>query len=95
MVITLTPDLEAVLTERAYQQGSTPEQLALETLRAQFLPPSVEGVRKPQETMADFLGSSIGILNSSEHVPGGAQMSEDTGLKFTDLLMEKRRQGRL
>jgi hypothetical protein len=95
MVITLTPELEAALTERAHQQGSTPEQLALESLRAQFLPAAEEGVIEPQETMADFLGNSIGVLNSGEHVPGGAQMPEDTGRKFADLLVEQRRQGRL
>ncbi len=46
--------------------------------------------RRP-ETLADFmeLDSVIGILNSSEFVPGGANMSVDTGKKFAALLYEK------
>jgi hypothetical protein len=37
MVITLDPELEAVLTELARQQGVAPEVLALDTLRERFL----------------------------------------------------------
>jgi hypothetical protein len=40
MVITLTPQLEAVLSERARQRGVTPEVLALDALREHFLPAS-------------------------------------------------------
>jgi hypothetical protein len=39
MVITLDAELEAALDERARLQGVSPEALALETLRAQFLRP--------------------------------------------------------
>jgi hypothetical protein len=38
MVITLTPELEAALTEQARQRGVTPESLALDALRERFLP---------------------------------------------------------
>lgn len=37
MVLTLDPELTTALNERARQQGVSPETLALETLRAQFL----------------------------------------------------------
>jgi hypothetical protein len=40
MVITLTPQLEAVLSEQARRRGVTPEVLALDALRAHFLPAS-------------------------------------------------------
>jgi hypothetical protein len=40
MVITLTPQLEAVLSERARQRGVAPEVLALDALREHFLPTS-------------------------------------------------------
>lgn len=40
MVITLTPQLEAVLSEQARQRGIAPEALALDALRKQFLPAS-------------------------------------------------------
>lgn len=38
MTITLSPDLAAALTERAQRQGVTPEALALDALRKQFVP---------------------------------------------------------
>ncbi len=37
MVITLSPELEAALTERARRQGVPPERLALDALRDRFL----------------------------------------------------------
>jgi hypothetical protein len=95
MVITLTPDIEQALAEQAREQGVTPEQLALESLRAQFLPPGPEGLIENQGTLADFLGASIGVLHSGEHVAGGAQMSEDTGGKFAAALVKKRQQDHL
>jgi hypothetical protein len=44
MVINLTPQLDAALTEQAQQRGVAPEVLALEALRERFLPktPPVE-----------------------------------------------------
>ena len=40
MVVTLTPQLEAVLSEQARQRGVAPEALALDALRERFLPVS-------------------------------------------------------
>jgi hypothetical protein len=40
MVITLGPELEAVLKEQAQLAGVTPEALALEALHARFLEPA-------------------------------------------------------
>jgi hypothetical protein len=43
MVITLPPELEAALKDRARQEGATPEALALAALRERFLvPPPVQ-----------------------------------------------------
>ena len=52
---------------------------------------SSEVPSETQGTLADFLQGHIGVLNSSEHVPGGARMSEDTGRKFTEILIKKHR----
>jgi hypothetical protein len=41
MVITLGPELEAALIDRARQQGVAPEVLALQALRERFLAPSL------------------------------------------------------
>lgn len=38
MVITLTPELEAVLTDAARGKGTSPEALALGALRERFMP---------------------------------------------------------
>lgn len=96
MMITLTPDVEQALTEYARQQGTTPENLALESLREQFVrTTSKKRQPKVKGTLFDFLGPAIGILHSSEHVPGGAQMSIASGRKFTEVLLKKRQQNQL
>ena len=45
-----------------------------------------------QGTLADFLQGHIGILHSSEYIPGGARMSEDSGKKFAQGMLKKRHQ---
>ena len=36
------------------------------------------------ETLADWLDGYIGTFDSSDYIPGGARMSEDTGRKFAE-----------
>jgi hypothetical protein len=95
MIIQLTPDIEEALAEEARNLGTTPEQLALDSLRERFVgreaPPSP--AREP-ETLADFLCGHLGVLHSSEHVSGGARMSEASGKKFTAGLLAQRQQQR-
>ena len=95
MHITLTPDIEQALTEQARQQGTTPEALALESLRRQFVLPTRGESAAPYDTLADFLADSIGVLHSSEYVTGGARLSESTGKTFAAGLLKKRQQRRL
>jgi hypothetical protein len=95
MIINLTPDIEQALAEEAGKLGTTPEQLVLERLREHF----ERGETPPfpatgQETLADFLRGHIGVLHSSEHVPGGARMSEASGKKFAAGLVAQRQQRR-
>ncbi len=40
--ITLTPDIEQGVTQRAQELGTTPEHLVLEKLRAEFAPAAAE-----------------------------------------------------
>ncbi len=42
LTLELAPDVETGLTETALRQGKTPEQLASETLRANFVPQSMQ-----------------------------------------------------
>jgi len=96
MNITLAPDIERALVEEARQQGTTPERLILECLKKRLAPLMVVEIRaEGQGTLADFLTGHMGVLSSSEHVPGGARMSEDSGKKFAAGLVKKRRQRRL
>lgn len=96
MTIIPTPDIEIALTEEARKRGTTPELLALDCLRAHFVPPPGSGnTASEHESLADFLADHIGVLSSAEQVPGGAGMSEDCGKKFAEGLLRKREQGRL
>ena len=96
MEITLTDDIEKALVARAKERGTTPEQLALESLRREFVRPMQgNNSAEDQKTLAEYLSDFIGILYSSEHVPDGARLSESTGEAFVKALVEKRRQGRL
>lgn len=90
--ITLPPELETAVAERAKRSGTTPELLALDSLRREFLPPVPP---ESEGTMADFFAGYIGVIDSGEIVPGGANMSEDTGRKFKEILLEKHRLGKL
>ena len=72
MKITLTPDMERMLTEQARKLGITPEQLAVDSLKERF----ASTVLESQGTLADFLHEHIGVLDSREYIPGGARMSE-------------------
>ena len=46
-------------------------------------------------TLADFLHGYVGVIDSSEYIEGGAQLSQDTGKKFAQLMVEKREKGKL
>ena len=95
MIITLTPDIERRLTEQACKLGLTPEQLALDSLRERFAhaEPAIT-TSGGQGTLREFLEGYVAVLDSSEHVPGGARMSENTGRKFATGLLERHRQGK-
>ena len=45
--------------------------------------------------MLDFFAGYTGVLHSREFVLGGAQMSQDTGRKFAEGMVRKRREGNL
>lgn len=95
VVIMPTPEIERALTAEAQRQGTTPELLALDTLRERFVPeksPAAGG--EAHRTLADFLAGYVGVLDSSEF-GSEPRMSEATGRKFAAGMVEKRRQGRL
>lgn len=94
MEITLTPEIEASLVQRARQLGISPQDLALQSLRRQFAASPIEaaeegaeeggegavrGAVEGSQTLADFLGDAIGSLDSGELIQGGARMSSLQG----------------
>ncbi|HEX8320314.1 hypothetical protein [Longimicrobium sp.] len=96
MTIDLPPELEDAVKAAAREHGTTAEAFVLATLRKHLLPV----VRRVDpdcgaQNLAEYLEGYIGILDSRDFVVGGAQLSENTGEQFTDILVEKRRQGRL
>lgn len=106
MEITLTPEIEAGLVQRARQLGVSPQDLALQSLRRQFAASPIEKAEEAREdavrgsgegsqTLADFLSDAIGSLDSGELIQGGAGMSESVDEVFMRGLLEKRAQGRL
>ncbi|MGH2588897.1 MAG: hypothetical protein ACRDJE_28570, partial [Dehalococcoidia bacterium] len=75
--------------------GTTPEMLVIESLQERFgVPSPEETVEAPNGTLADALRDVIGVLHSSEFVPGGARLSENTGEKYAAELLKRRRQAR-
>ncbi|MGD0949840.1 MAG: hypothetical protein ABSA52_20725 [Candidatus Binatia bacterium] len=100
MKITVPPEIERALTVQARKRGTTAELIALDSLRRRFVRAHVrrrhdEGEGNGRQTLADFLEGYVGVLHSSERVPGGARMSEESGNKFAQALIDKRRKGRL
>jgi hypothetical protein len=94
MNIALTPEIEQALTAEASRQKTTPELLALDCLRTRFVPPA-DVPTNGNATLADYLVGHLGVLSSSEVVPGGARLSEECGKKFATGLERKRQQGQL
>jgi hypothetical protein len=95
MTLTLTPDIESALEQYAKKIGTTPELLALKVLEERLLVSREEMGTSPGlngQTLFEFLSGHLGVLSSSENVPGGAQLSENSGKKFAALMKQKRQQ---
>jgi hypothetical protein len=88
--ITLPTDIEQPLAEAARKNGTTPEQLAVESLRKLFVPlvPPADKGAKP--TLYDLLGDYIGSV-----VGSGVAYSERCGERFAEAMVEKRQRGKL
>jgi hypothetical protein len=87
--ITLPPDLEERLAEEARRQGTSPERLALDSLRKLFVPVASDGTGS-SETLWDFLSGYIGTVSGTAEA-----LSENCGQRFADGLVEKQQQGHL
>lgn len=85
--ITLPPDIEGALAEQARQRGTTPERLALDSLRMLFVS---EATRASDGTLLDFLSGYIGTISGTTDA-----LSENGGEHFAEGLAAKQAQGHL
>jgi predicted transcriptional regulator len=95
MTIDLGPDLEQRLDDFARRKGTTPESLVRSAVEQLLAPAKAEEDTPTPGSLAELLQGYAGVFDSREWVPGGARLSENTGEKFTDILVEKRAQGHL
>ena len=89
-IITLPPDLEQSLVVEADKRGTTPELLALDSLRQLFVFAQKRGREEKSETLFDFLSGYIGTVNGTTEA-----LSKDCGTHFAEGMAEKKRRGRL
>ena len=93
MTIPLTPELSQAIGKAAEEQGTTPETLAAEALRARFGRAESETASPDTRTLADRLAPYVGVLDSGETPPDGARMSGGRG-NYGKMLLERHRNGR-
>ena len=83
--ITLPAEIEGPLLEEARRQGTTPERLALDTLRMRFTPaPASPSKIAPESNLAEFLAGYVGLVEGSTE-----PLSEHCGERFAEGLVEK------
>jgi hypothetical protein len=77
--ITLPPEIAKPLVEEARRRGTTPERLALETLRSRFVAPSPPSADHPGSSLADFLADQVGLVEGAKEA-----YSEHCGDRFAE-----------
>ena len=101
ITITLPSETESALLDEARRLGTTAESLAVEILRERLVhPPSptndVPSAADEKElSAADFFAGYFGNVDSSEETGQKSYSSVDTGKKFTEIVVEKHRRGKL
>jgi hypothetical protein len=95
MRIELTPDLESALVSAARRQGTTPTLLAEAYLRERLDVQPQESPATQPKNLAEFLEGYIGVLAIEDDAEGRNNLSEDTGRRFTEVLAQRRAEGRL
>ncbi|MCW3053773.1 MAG: hypothetical protein JWN14_2943 [Chthonomonadales bacterium] len=95
VTISLPADLEKAIAEEAAQKGTTPELLTLDVLQGRFLKPSSPKQMPAGATLADALADYIGAVDTHDKYPEGSTLSENTGRKFAQGMVEKHKRGKL
>ena len=87
--ITLPAEIEGPLVEETRRRGTTPERLALDTLRLQFSSAASPSEQPPESNLADFLAGYVGLVEGSTE-----PLSERCGERFTEGLSEEKTRAR-
>jgi hypothetical protein len=95
MVINLRPELANAVEAEADRRGTTAEVVAIQCLEERFAPRAAAQDNGGSATMADYLAEFIGVIDTSQLVPGGARLSEKNGSDFANLMRAKKTQGKL
>ena len=89
ITITIPQDMEFPISEEAKKLGTTPEVLAVESLRRLFMPVITEKISENQ-TLFDYLSGYIGTVDGS-----GEAFSENCGKRFTEGMIRKQQRAHL
>jgi hypothetical protein len=101
MTVYLSPELEYALFREAERRGITPSALAEELIIAQLPSPAAQGDfspspdESPPRTMYDRWKEHLDSLPKPPADAPKTNYSQDTGRRFAEAMVEKRRQGRL
>ena len=95
VTITLPAELEKAVLEEAAKKGTTVELLTLDVLQGRFLKPTAPKQAPKGATLADALADYIGAVDTRGKYPEGSTLSENTGRKFAQGMVEKRKRGKL
>jgi hypothetical protein len=90
ITITLEPEKEARLRQKAARVGRPAEQIAYDFVIQGLDEPDTETPNQNQRTLADALEGRIGTQHS-----GHGDLSQNTGKAFARLMIEKHSAGRL
>lgn len=94
ITITIPPDLEGLLVEKARRQGTTPETVAIADLRKLLIEGDETGARDASavegRTLYDLLADYIGTVEGTSEA-----VAENAETLFLDALLQKQRTGRL
>jgi hypothetical protein len=104
ITISLPTEIEAALSEEAERLGVTAETLAADLLEERLGPNKQDtspvdagskDVKEEPKTLADFLKGYVGNVDSSKETGKKSNLSEHTGKVFTEIVVQKHREGRL
>jgi hypothetical protein len=89
ITITIPQDMEFPISEEARRLGTTPEVLAVESLRRLFMTVITEKIPE-NETLFDYLSDYIGTVDGS-----GEAFSENCGKRFAEGMIRKQQRAHL